>query len=168
MANEYGKAEYLNISHISVSHIYNLKKKVSYLRSITSYQKTNKDKGKNIGQRCKPQPQERPGYLRVDTIHQGDQEKQKGVYNINTVDGLTQREVIAATEKITEEYIFPLLKKMIASYPYRIINFHCYNGSEYINQKVTAMLNNLLIKLTKSGPRHTNVIHTVSQQLLFG
>jgi hypothetical protein len=71
MVRKYGKAEYLNISHISVSHIYNLKKKVSYLRSIKSYQKTNKG---------------RPGYLRVDTAHQGDREKQKGVYHINTVD----------------------------------------------------------------------------------
>lgn len=138
MVGEYGKEEYLNISHI-----YNLKKKVSYLRSITSYQKTNKGKGK-------------PGYIRVDSIHQGDQERQKGVYHINTIDELTQWEVIAATEKITEEYLLPLLEKTIASYPYRIINFHCDNGSEYINQKVAEMLNRLLIKLTKSRPRHTN------------
>jgi hypothetical protein len=81
MAREYGKEKYLNISHISVSHIYNLKKKVSYLRSIASYQKTNKGKGKTIGVRCQPQPQGRPGYLRVDTIHQGDQDGQKGVYS---------------------------------------------------------------------------------------
>ena len=52
MAREYGKEEYLNISHISVSHIYNLKKKVSYLRSIKSYHKTNKGKAKAIGVRC--------------------------------------------------------------------------------------------------------------------
>lgn len=108
MAGEYGKAEYLNISHISVSHIYNLKKKVSYLRSITSYQKTNKGKGKAIGVRCKPQPEGKPGYIRVDSIHQGDQERQKGAYHINTIDELTQWEVIGATEKITEEYLLPL------------------------------------------------------------
>jgi hypothetical protein len=78
------------------------------------------------------------------------------VYHINTVDELTQWEVIAATEKISEEYLLPLLEKMIASYHYRIINFHCDNGSEYINQKVVEMLNRLLIKLTKSRPRHTN------------
>ena len=102
MANEYGKSEYLNIPHISVSRIYNLKKKVSYLRSITSYQKTNK------GKAC---------YLRVDSIHQGDQERQKGACHINMVDEITQWEVIVATEKITEEYLLPLLEKMIASYP---------------------------------------------------
>jgi transposase InsO family protein len=156
MAREYGKDEYLNISHISVSHIYNLKKKVSYLRGFASYQKTNKGKAKAIGQRCKPKPEGKPGYLRVDTIHQGDRERQKGVYHINTVDELTQWEVIGAAEKISDEYLLPLLEKIIASYPYQIINFHADNGSEYINQKVAEMLNKLLIKLTKSRPRHSN------------
>jgi len=155
MANEYGKEEYLNIANFSVSHIYNLKKKVSYLRSIASYQKTNKGKEKAIGQRCKPQPQGKPGYLRVDTIHQGDQEGQKGLYHINTMDEVTQWEVIGAA-KITNEYLLPLLEKIIASYPYQIVNFHADNGSEYINQKVAEMLNHLLIKLTKGRPRHTN------------
>ena len=118
MAREYGKEEYLNIAHISVSHIYNLKKRVSYLRSVSFYQKTHQGKGKAIGLRCQPQPQGKPGYLRVDTAHQGDQEGQKGVYHINTVDEVTQWEVIGATEKISEEYLLPLLEKIIASYPY--------------------------------------------------
>jgi transposase InsO family protein len=156
MAGEYGRQEYSNIANISVSHIYNLKKKASYLRSIKSYQKTNKGKGKTIGIRCQPQPEGKPGYLRVDTIHQGDQGKQKGVYHINTVDEVTQWEVMGATTRISEEYLLPLLEKIIANYPFRIINFHADNGSEYINQKVVEMLNRLLIKLTKSRPRHTN------------
>jgi len=156
MAREYGKAEYANISHISVSHIYNLKKKVSCLRSVSFYQKTHKGKGKTIGVRGKPEPQGKPGYLRVDTMHQGDQEGKKGVYHINTVDEVIQWEVIGATENITDEYLLPLLEKMIASYPYHIINFHADNGSEYINQKVAEMLNKLLIKLAKGRPRHSN------------
>jgi len=69
MAGVYQKEEYQNIANISVSHIYNLKKKVHYLRSAFFYQKTYKGKGKVLGVRCKPQPQGRPGYLRVDTIH---------------------------------------------------------------------------------------------------
>jgi hypothetical protein len=97
MVREYAKEEYLNISPI-----YNLKKKVSYLCSVASYQKTHKGKGEAIGVRCKPQPEGKPGYLRVDTIHQGDREGQKGMYHINTVDEITQWEVIGATEKITE------------------------------------------------------------------
>jgi hypothetical protein len=88
MANKYGKEEYQNISTISVSHIYNLKKTVSYQRSVTFYQETKKTKGRAIGERCKPEPGGKPGYLpvcvrtrtgrRVDTMHQGDRDGEKG------------------------------------------------------------------------------------------
>ena len=36
-----------------------------------------------IGHRRKPQPDGQPGYVRVDTVHQGDQDGAKGVYHIN-------------------------------------------------------------------------------------
>jgi len=156
MANKYGEEEYRNLSNISVSHIYNLKKTVSYQRSVPFYQRTRKTKARAIGERCKPEPGGKPGYLRVDTVHQGDRDGQKGVYHINTVDEVVQWEVAGAVEKITNCHLIPLLEKIIASYPYRIINFHADNGSEYINRKVAEMLNNLLIKLTKSRPRHSN------------
>jgi len=156
MANTYGEEEYRNIAAISVSHIYNLQKTVSYQRSVPFYQETKKTKGRVIGERCKPEPGGRPGYLRVDTMHQGDRDGQKGVYHINTVDEIVQWEVVGAAEKITDTQLLPLLGKIIASYPYRIINFHADNGSEYVNSKVAEMLNNLLIKLTRSRPRHSN------------
>jgi len=156
MANTYGEEEYRNIANISVSHIYNLKKTVFYQRSVTFYQETKKTKGRVIGERCKPEPGGKPGYLRVDTMHQGDRDGQKGVYHINTVDEIVQWEVAGAAEKITDTHLLPLLGKIIVSYPYRIMNFHADNGSEYINSKVAEMLNNLLIKLTKSRPRRTN------------
>lgn len=156
MANTYGEEEYRNIANISVSHIYNLRKTVFYQRSVTFYQETKKTKGRVIGERCKPEPGGKPGYLRVDTMHQGDRDGQKGVYHINTVDEIVQWEVAGAAEKITDSQLIPLLGKIIASYPYRIINFHADNGSEYVNSKVAEMLNNLLIKLTKSRPRHSN------------
>ena len=156
MANTYGEEGYRNIANISVSHIYNLKKTVSYQRSVSFYQETKKAKGRTIGERCKPEPVGKPGFLRVDTVHQGDRDGEKGVYHINTVDEVVQWEVVGAVEKITDCHLIPLLQKIIASYPYRIINFHADNGSEYINRKVAEMLNNLLIKLTKSRPRHTN------------
>ena len=156
MANTYGEEEYRNIANISVSHIYNLKKTVSYQRSVPFYQETKKTKGRTIGERCKPEPGGKPGYLRVDTVHQGDRDGEKGVYHINTVDEVVQWEVVGAVEKITDCHLIPLLRKIIGNYPYRIINFHADNGSEYVNRKVAEMLNNLLIKLTKSRPRHTN------------
>jgi len=115
-----------------------------------------KIKGTAIGKRCKPEPGGKPGYLRVDAEHQGDRDGEKGFYHINIIDEVVQWEVVGAVEKITDEHLIPLLVKIIDSYPYRIMNFHADNGSEFINRKVAEMLNNLLIKLTKSRPRHTN------------
>jgi len=58
-----------------------LKKTVSYQRSVTFYKKTKKTKGTAIGERCKPEQGGKPGYLRVDTVHQGDRDGEKGVYH---------------------------------------------------------------------------------------
>ena len=149
--------QYKSIAQVSVSHIYNLRKKPAYQRITKRFEKT---KGKyspvTIGQRRKPLPCGRPGFIRVDSVHQGDRLKTKGVYHINSIDEVTQFELIGAVEQITEEFMLPLLKKLLEAYPFKILGFHADNGSEYINQFVAAMLNKLLIKLTKSRPRHSN------------
>jgi len=59
---------------------------VSYRCSVTFYQETKKTKGKTIGERCKPEPGGKPGCLRVDTVHQGGRNGEKGIYHINTID----------------------------------------------------------------------------------
>ncbi len=41
-------------------------------------------------------------------------------------------------------------------FPFRIINFHSDNGSEYINKTVAKLLGKLLIEFTKSRPRISN------------
>jgi transposase InsO family protein len=109
-----------------------------------------------IGERRKPDPEGRPGYLRVDTVHQGDLEREKGVYPINTVDEITQWEVVGCVEKISEFHLTPLLEDLIEQYPFRILGFHSDNGSEYINKVVAQLLNKLLIGQTKSRARHCN------------
>ena len=65
-----------------------------------------------MGERCKPEPGGKPGYLRVDTVHQGDRDGEKKVYHINTIDEVVQWEVVGAVEKITDEYPIPLLEKI--------------------------------------------------------
>src|SRR5271157_2216778 len=57
-----------------------------------------------IGERRCPDPQGQPGYLRVDTVHQGDAPAGQGVYHINAVDQVTQWEIVAATERISEAW----------------------------------------------------------------
>jgi hypothetical protein len=148
---------YHRIQQVSVSHIYNSRKKPTYQRITKRFEKTKSNHGRSaIGQRQKPQPQGSPGFIRVDSVHQGDHLKVKGVYHINSVDEVTQFEFIGAVEQITEKFMLPLLEKLLNAYPFIIIGFHADNGSEFINQYVAAMLNKLLIKLTKPRPRHSN------------
>lgn len=147
--------QYKSIAGVSVSHIYNLRKKPAYKRTTKHFIKT-RPITIPIGLRQQPQPQGQPGFIRVDSVHQGDRLKTKGVYHINSVDEVTQFEFIGAVEHITEEFMLPLLQRLINEYPFIILGFHADNGSEYINYQVVAMLNKLLIKFTKSRPRHSN------------
>ncbi|MDA2922032.1 integrase [Patescibacteria group bacterium AH-259-L07] len=152
----YGKKAYHRLKNISVSHIYNLRKTRQYRSQTMIFKKTKAVKAPDIGVQQKPQTYGKPGYLRVDTVHQGDCGKKKGVYHINMVDEVTQWEVMGAVETISERYLEPLLRALIKQYPFIIFGFHSDNGSEYINRIVANLLNKLLIKQTKSRTRHCN------------
>src|ERR1035438_794298 len=80
-----------------------------------------------IGQRRKPQPQGLPGYLRIDTVHQGDQDGRKGLYHINAVDQVTQWEIVAATSQISELWLLPVLEALLEQFPFGIRGFHSDN-----------------------------------------
>jgi transposase InsO family protein len=151
----YKDPAYERLASISVSHLYNLRKSAGYQRQRRHFTKTQKS-SVQIGQRRKPQPEGRPGFIRIDTVHQGDQDKQKGVYHINAVDEVTQFEVICSVEKISEAYLLPVLEELLDTFPFVIINFHSDNGSEYINGVVSSLLNKLHIEMTKSRSRHSN------------
>lgn len=153
--NTFSEEAYERLSGISISHIYNLRQSKLYLRQRRVFEKT-KSKPSSIGVRRKPEPNNTPGYIRVDTVHQGDLDGKKGVYHINAVDEVTQFEVVVSVEKISEAYLVPALKMLLATFPFKIINFHSDNGSEYVNQHVAGLLKKLLIEFTKSRPRHSN------------
>jgi transposase InsO family protein len=89
-------------------------------------------------------------------VHQGDLDKKKGVYHINAVDEVTQFEVVCSVERISEHYLIPVLKQMLAAFPFVLKGFHSDNGSEYINKHVCKLLRKLDIELTKSRSRHSN------------
>ena len=114
------------LSRISVSHIYNLRGSNAYRRSRAVFHKTRPTKV-TIGQRCKPHPNGSPGYLRVDTVHQGDKNGEKGVYHINATDEVTQFEIVVTVEKISEHYLLPALEELLEQFPFKIINFHLIN-----------------------------------------
>jgi hypothetical protein len=143
------------LKQISVSHIYNLQKTNVYQSKLLSYTKTKPTKN-NIGERRKPDPLGKPGFLRVDSVHQGDLDKLKGVYHINLVDEVTQWEIVGCVEGISEYFLEPLLLELLELFPFFILNFHSDNGGEYINKVVAHLLNKLKIGQTKSRSRKTN------------
>ena len=110
----------------------------------------------NIGERKKPAPNNEPGYLRIDTVHQGDLDKEKGVYHINAVDEVTQFEIVTSVVAISERFLLPALAQMLELFPFKIKGFHSDNGSEYVNYSVAKLLEKLRIEFTKSRSRHSN------------
>ena len=155
MYHVFGDQRYERLSTISNGHLYNLRKAAAYTQVRQVFQKTRSTKIQ-IGVRRKPYPNGSPGYLRVDSVHQGDLDGVKGIYIINAVDEVTQMQCIVAVERISEMFLVPALNQMMESFPFVIRNFHSDCGSEYINRKVAEMLEKLRIDQTKSRSRHCN------------
>jgi hypothetical protein len=151
----YGHVDFRTISGISVAHLYNLRRSHLY-RSITKRYTKTKPAVVNIAERARPDPGGMPGHIRIDTVHQGDSQREKGVYHINAVDEVTQWELVASVDRISEHHLVPVLINMLAGFPFVIRGFHSDNGSEFINKTVAKLLNKLLIRFTKCRPRHTN------------
>ena len=153
--HEFHDDAYKQLSTISVAHIYNLRKSTPYKKVRCHVEKTKSQKGTHIGERRKPRSNGEPGYIRIDTVHQGDLDGCKGVYHINAVDEVTQFEIVVCVERISEAYLLPALQLLLEAFPFKILNFHSDNGSEYINHRVAKLLNKLNIEMTKSRPRHS-------------
>lgn len=151
----YGKPDYERLAGICVAHLYNLRKHGRYAQKRRHFTKTKPIQVK-IGERRKPDPDGRPGYIRIDTVHQGDLDGCKGVYHINAVDEVTQFEIVASVEKISEAYLLPVIETLLAAFPFPILGFHSDNGSEFVNKQIARLLNKLLIEFTKSRCRQTN------------
>ncbi len=146
---EFAQPKFERLAEISVSHIYNLRQRPAYRRLAAKFDSTRPTKV-SIAERRRPEPRGQPGWLRVDTVHQGDWDGVKGVYHINAVDAVTQWEVVGCVEKISSLYLQPVLEAVLHQFPFLIRGFHADNGSEYINHTVAKMLNGMLVEFTKS------------------
>ena len=152
----YGDTRYTRLATLSVSHLYNLRRRAGYQATRMHWTKT-KGHAVPIAARRAPAPAGRPGFIRIDSVHQGDQDGVKGLYHINAVDCVTQFEIVATCERLSEAYLLPVLEQILAGFPFAILGFHADNGSEYINYPVVELLEKLRIEeFTKSRPRHSN------------
>lgn len=151
----YGDQRYERLSKLSVSHLYNLRKTGGYRVLRTHFTKT-RAVCNPIGVRKAPRPNGRAGWVRIDSVHQGDLDGIKGVYHITCVDAVSQWQVQSCVQGLSEAFLLPVLEMVIDQFPFQIAGFHSDNGSEYINHKVAKMLEKLRIEQTKSRSRNSN------------
>ena len=151
----FGEATYARLATISVAHLYNLRRSAGYRRQRGRIAPTRPTQVP-IGQRRRPQPNGQPGFLRVDSVHQGDFDGIKGLYLINLVDAVTQYEAVFAVRRISEAFLLPVLNTALHTFPFTIRGFHSDNGSEYVNHRVAQLLDKLAVEFTKSRARRSN------------
>jgi len=119
--SDYGQSAYERLAGISVAQLYRFRNAEFYRKKNTTYQPT------------RPTP--------IDTVHQGDRDGVKGIYHINAVDEVTQQwGIVAATPRISESWLIPLLEQLLEQFPFTIRGFHSHNGSEFINYTVARLL----------------------------
>ncbi len=152
----FGDERFHRLGSISVGHLYNLRHSAGYRKQRVVLTKTQPTKNTKIGVRKAPAPEGRPGFIRIDSVHQGDFDGIKGLYHINAVDCVTQWQVVASVQAISEAHLLSVIEQMLAQFPFEILGFHADNGSEYINHRVAQMLDKLRIEFTRSRPRHSN------------
>ncbi|MBI4002291.1 MAG: integrase [Nitrospira defluvii] len=151
----FGDARFERLAGISVSHLYNLRGGKPYQRTRQHWTKT-RPTGVPIGQRRAPQPNGMPGAIRIDSVHQGDQDGVNGVYHIHAVDRVTQFQLVATCKKISEAYLRPVIRQLLEGFPCVSLGFQAEHGSESIHDQVATLLETLCIECTTSRPRHAN------------
>lgn len=139
-----------------MAHVYNLRHAKRYRRQRLTFNGTRAVKALQIGERRRPDPQGRPEFIRIDTVHQGDLNGVKRVYHLNAIDEVTQWLVAFAVEGISKAYVLPALALMLAQFPFVIHGFHADYGSEFVNARVAAFLQRLRVSFTRSRPRQSN------------
>ena len=149
-------ARFERLGDISVGHLYNLRNSAAYRAQRVVLTKTRPSRRVDIGVRKAPAPEGRPGFIRIDSVHQGDHDGIKGLYHINAVDCVTQWQVVATVQTISEAHLLPVIEQMLEQFPTLILGFHADNGSECVNHRVAKILDKLQVEFTRSRPRHSN------------
>ena len=75
----YGDGRYARLATISTAHLYNLRQRTGYTERRREWTKTRATQV-GIGERRAPTPEGRPGFIRIDSVHQGDLDGIKGLY----------------------------------------------------------------------------------------
>jgi hypothetical protein len=151
----YGHKKYARLAQISHGQFYRLRATNAYKEKSLIVGRTI-SVNRAIGIRKKPKPDGKPGYIRADTVHQGDLNGVKGIYHVNLVDEVTQWEILICVESIGEDSMSYVLDEALRFFPFVIHGFHSDNGGENINSEVAKVLQRQLIEQTKSRSGRCN------------
>ncbi len=80
-----GDQRYERLAGISISHLYNLRQSKTY-QAVRSHKAKTRPVKRAIGERRRPEREGQPRFTRIDTVHQGDKDRVKGLYHINATD----------------------------------------------------------------------------------
>jgi len=156
MRDVYHDGRFVRLVGISVSRLYNLRHSTLYRNQRVVQTKTRSPRASTIGVRRALTPEGRPGFIRIDSVHQGDWDGTKGLYHINAVDCVTQWQVVASVQTISEAFLLPVIEHMLEQFPFRIQGFHSDNGSEYVNHHIARLLGKLHIEFTRNRAHKSN------------
>ena len=104
----YGDPRYERLADLSVSHLYNLRKRADHQARRVSFNKT-RAVCNPIGLRKAPSPNGHAGFVRIDIVHQGDLDGVKGVHHMTCVDEVSPWQVHACAHGISEAFLLPVL-----------------------------------------------------------
>ena len=116
----FGDPCFERLAKVSASHIYNLRRSRTYRTRRTGVERT-KATAVTVGERRGPQPHILSGFLRVDTVHQGDRDGAKDVYLTNLVDEVTQYGFIGAVEAVSKRFLVPVLEGLLGLFPFVVV-----------------------------------------------
>ena len=153
--HRFGQASYERLATISVSHLYNLRAKPA-LPTAPGPLQQDPDPAQ---QHRHPARARSRGSSRVHPHRHrpsGRSRRHQGLYHINAVDIVTQWQLVATCEQISEAYLLPVIAELLAGFPFVVLGFHSDGGGEYINHDVAKLLEKLRVEFTRSRPQHTN------------
>ena len=160
---QFGESDYQRLAQISIAHLYRLRRSRAYQARQVEVKPTRPVKASTIGERRKPCPDGCPGYLRIDTVHQGDlrelwdRKPIKGVYYLNVVDEVTQWESVVTLPALDKRFVQPALEAILdRTFPFHILGFHSDNGSEFVNHATAKLLQERATDFTRSRARRSN------------
>ena len=113
----FGDRSFERLAAISNGHLYNLRHSTSYQRRRGTMPAPTRPVHIAIGERRRPQPFGQPGYLRVDSVHQGDLDGIKGLYHLNLVDEVSQFQFVGSVERIDTPCLAPVLEALLRAFP---------------------------------------------------